>query len=196
MSDSAGTVSEPPAGEDEQAFGRGLEGFARRLSWERRCRDRFFPATLFSDPAWDQLLEAYVSGEAGAEAGPEGGEAELPEAERKSLLSLLALGIFEPAELGGSAPLRGKYTARGRERMSKLLSAIFLERAHPQGAAGSADEAAAPAGPGGDFNARLTVTIARLLECLDELDALQLHEAGAHLSLAVASLERIASAGR
>jgi hypothetical protein len=34
---------------------------ARRLYRQRRRRDRYFPANLFAEPAWDILLDLYVA---------------------------------------------------------------------------------------------------------------------------------------
>ncbi len=36
------------------------EGAIRRVQAARRARIKFFPAELFSDPAWDLLLELYA----------------------------------------------------------------------------------------------------------------------------------------
>lgn len=44
-----------------QGYGIDLVSEARRLTKERRERERMFPAVLFADPAWDILLDLTIS---------------------------------------------------------------------------------------------------------------------------------------
>ncbi|WP_404335543.1 MarR family transcriptional regulator [Sphingomonas sp. MMS12-HWE2-04] len=39
-----------------------LIALAKHYLAQRRQRDRYFPGTLFADPAWDVLLDLYVAG--------------------------------------------------------------------------------------------------------------------------------------
>jgi DNA-binding MarR family transcriptional regulator len=43
------------------SFEQGRAAEAARLYKERRLRERFFPADLFTDPAWDMLLDLYIA---------------------------------------------------------------------------------------------------------------------------------------
>ena len=179
MTRTIGIVPEPPPSD---GFGPGLPGFARQLWWERRTRTRFFPAELFGEPAWDLLLKIH-----GAEAAPAGpilsrkahlAAAVPPPTARRWILELVALGILVEERRGGSPALT--LAPEARERMTKLLGLVLLQR---ERAAAAPDDRAAR-------QARITSVAAQLAACLDELDALDLSEPGAHLSLALATLER------
>jgi hypothetical protein len=174
---------------------RGLAAFARELRLERRARSRFLPGELFGEPAWDLLLDCYAG-------DPEEG-ALLHRSQRLERLdegefdetsavarALLSLGILARAG-GDGGQARLELTPEAHEAMGKALSAILLRRA----AAAPATWGEAFAGgeaPGGasDRDARLTLVAAKLLDCLDELDRLDLFEPGAHLSLALDALGR------
>jgi hypothetical protein len=181
VSRSIGIVPAPPP---EDGFGTGLAGFASQLWWERRWRTRHFPAELFGEPAWDLMLSLYAAETQPADAEPRKPHLAAcvpPQAARRHILNLRSLGIV--AERAADAP-RGAPLAlapAARERMGMMLAAILLQRER------LADNPAAA----GD--ARLTLATARLYECLAEMDALDLTEAGAHLSQAIAAAEKEAA---
>ena len=174
-----------PAAPPEEGFGRGLAGFARQLWWERRWRTRHFPAELFGEPAWDLMLSLYA-----AEPRPDDSEARKPhlaacvppQTARRHILNLRSLGIV--AERAADGPRRAPLALApaARERMGMILAAILLQR-----------ERFAQDDPAAARDTRLTLATARLYECLAELDALDLPEAGAHLSQAIAAAEKEAA---
>lgn len=60
-------LNDPPRWPGSSASGiSGLAGLARRYLQLRRARDTLFPEGLFSDPAWDLLLDLFAAEAEGA----------------------------------------------------------------------------------------------------------------------------------
>ena len=188
-----GVLPEPPP---EGGFGKGLAAFAKQLWWERRWRTRFFPAELFGEPSWDMLLAGYATEEGGASREASGmrrphvAACSPPRVASRHVRALAGLHLLEAGADGRGAVPGLELTSEARERMGMLLGNILLQRSlsllPPSGTPGGD----AADGKERDQNLRLTLLMARLLESLEELDRLDLPEAGAHLSLAIATLER------
>jgi DNA-binding MarR family transcriptional regulator len=97
----------------------------------RRRRDRFFPATLFGEPAWDILLDLYIQGERGtpvsiSSACLAGGTA--PTTGLRWLSNLDELGLTERKPNASDGRMSWiRLTARGREQMQAYLADIAGE---------------------------------------------------------------------
>lgn len=108
-----------------------LVGVADASYMIRRRRDRFFPATLFGEPAWDILLDLYIQGERGtpvsiSSACLAGGTA--PTTGLRWLSTLDELGLTERKPNASDGRMSWiRLTARGREQMQAYLADIAGE---------------------------------------------------------------------
>jgi hypothetical protein len=171
----------PPGG-----FGRSLGDLARQLWWERRLRTGFFPPEILGEPAWDLILHLFASEAAGAAtrlSKAHEGACVPPSAAIARARTLMALGIVREPDAGGKKGSREIGLAPlAKSRLEHLLIEMAVQRdvRRDDGALVSKADAC-------DAKDRIA---AMLEECRAALDAMAAWQAAAHLSQAIAALER------
>lgn len=115
---------DPPARAVEGSDAAALAAYIHKA---RRHRDRFFDPTLFSDPAWDMLLELFATAARGRDASVAGlcAAAAVPPATALRWIERLeAKGMVsrEPAADGGPSLVR--LTPASEERLERYLAEI------------------------------------------------------------------------
>jgi hypothetical protein len=176
-----------PSPAPAEGFGSGSADFARHLWWERRLRTRFFPVELFGEPAWDLILAAFAGASDGAPirvSKSHLGACVAPSVAERRAHDLVGMGIMaaEPIKKGS----RFRQLTLTREAQSKLqylLEETWFHRLSRRG--GTTARASASS-----LAARTKDISDAIAKCREELDTLELWEAGAHLSQAISALER------
>lgn len=181
---SVGIVASPPPAE---GFGSGSADFAGQLWWERRLRNRYFPAELFGEPAWDLLLDLLVAAKEGRAvrlSKAHLGACVAPSmAERRAKalvdLGVLATGLIKP----GSRILHLTLTASAKAKLERLLEETWFHRA-----SGRQDRHSRPSGS--ERDARLQEILETLERCREGLDEAEAWQAGAYVCQAISLLDR------
>lgn len=112
--------------------GRSLSTLARALYEQRRARDRLFEAGPFGEPAWDILLDLFISGEEGRKASLEAvsAAASVPiGTAHRFIQALVAKGLV--SRIPGREKVRAwlQLTDEGRARMGAALREMLKRRA-------------------------------------------------------------------
>lgn len=174
-----------PSAPPEGGFGRESADFARQLWWERRLRTAFFPAELFSEPAWDLILDIFAAERTGEPVRMSKAHlsacAPPSVAERKArMLVKIGMVTATPVTPGGRK-LELKLTPRAASQLEQLLHEMLFHRTHQD---------YSPQPDGGERKSRLRQLLTTLIECCKELDRLEAWRGAAHLSQAIDALEQ------
>jgi hypothetical protein len=180
------SVGVTPPDVPSHGFGSGSADFAQRLWWERRIRDRFFASELFGEPVWDLLLDLYVAQQIGRPMPLNRvhlSACVVPSRAKRVVEHLSGLGLvnLESRRAGKSRPVA--LTKLAQHRLETLLEETWFCRATP-----SANQIDADAR--GDALERLDHLASVLSSCREELDSVQVWDAGAHVSQALSAIEK------
>lgn len=150
-------------------------------------RTRFFPVELFGEPAWDLMLGAFASAADGKPIRLNKSHLSAcvarTVAERRAR-ELVGKGVMTAEPIKEGSRFRElRLTADAELKLQRLLDEIWFHRVTGR------EDSNDPISASGRA-ARVREISNAIAICRADLDALQLWEAGAHLSQAIAALER------